>query len=520
MTIHLCHQGRQLGDFSKDQVEAMLKAGVIVEDTMAWTSGLREWKKLREILLPALPPPVPPPPPHSPTIKPPETVGIPPIIVSPPIVENSGFPEAVAGEQQKLLSEARLGFWFILAWIGAILFIATLVSVSSSLSKNGSLGRDARPLVKDGIQLDPEAVAGVAFLITGGPGVLLLIAALRGVARKATATVLAKRKWVFHSFAREVYLPAIWGTFWRSALPVLSSAGFFAIVFDDPVFKVQSFVTMIGLWILVFPFMLDIPLRYRSRVWRLTAILRAAPLSAQTQARAVQRHPLALGSDLSRRRMVLSTKWVVGLSLVLVAFSIITVVTLLRQPPHARNSDPTDPIAQCDLGIESYKKADYVSALKWLRKSAEQGNAKAQYNLAAMMMHGVGVPKDEAEASKLIWESARQGYANAQAVLGKAYLDGKLGLLKDQAEAVKWLKSASQNGCAGAQLQLARCYRDGIGVPQNNIKAYAWFSIVLENGDKSEDDTNRARFFRDATKLLMSPAEIDEANSYIASMQR
>jgi hypothetical protein len=61
MNIHLCHQGRQLGSFSKEQVEAMLTAGVITDGTLAWTSGLTEWKALREVLQPDTPPPVLPP---------------------------------------------------------------------------------------------------------------------------------------------------------------------------------------------------------------------------------------------------------------------------------------------------------------------------------------------------------------------------------------------------------------------------------------------------------------------------
>src|SRR5487761_2134152 len=61
MNIHLCHQGRQLGSFSKEQVETMLKAGVIADSTLAWTSGLTEWKALHEVLQPDTPPPVPQP---------------------------------------------------------------------------------------------------------------------------------------------------------------------------------------------------------------------------------------------------------------------------------------------------------------------------------------------------------------------------------------------------------------------------------------------------------------------------
>lgn len=58
MTIYLCHEGRKLGTFSTEQVEAMLKGGVITGDTLAWTPGLAEWKRLREILAPPTPPPI------------------------------------------------------------------------------------------------------------------------------------------------------------------------------------------------------------------------------------------------------------------------------------------------------------------------------------------------------------------------------------------------------------------------------------------------------------------------------
>ena len=54
-----------------------------------------------------------------------------------------------------------------------------------------------------------------------------------------------------------------------------------------------------------------------------------------------------------------------------------------------------------------------------------------------MLEKGVGIPQDEVEARKWMEQSAKQGYANAQAVLGLAYLKGQFGLLKDESEAVK-----------------------------------------------------------------------------------
>jgi hypothetical protein len=56
---------------------------------------------------------------------------------------------------------------------------------------------------------------------------------------------------------------------------------------------------------------------------------------------------------------------------------------------------------------------DDVEAVKWYRKSAEQGNADAQYNLGVCYEYGYGVPKDHAEALKWYLKPAEQtGQAN------------------------------------------------------------------------------------------------------------
>ncbi len=51
-----------------------------------------------------------------------------------------------------------------------------------------------------------------------------------------------------------------------------------------------------------------------------------------------------------------------------------------------------------DEGVAAYKRGDYATALREWRPLAEQGNAKAQYNLGVMYGNGVGVPQDEAQA--------------------------------------------------------------------------------------------------------------------------
>ena len=56
---------------------------------------------------------------------------------------------------------------------------------------------------------------------------------------------------------------------------------------------------------------------------------------------------------------------------------------------------------------------------------AEQGNAKAQFNLGVMYEVGQGVKQDDFEAVKWYRQAAEQGEANAQAILGFSYLLGK-----------------------------------------------------------------------------------------------
>ena len=51
--------------------------------------------------------------------------------------------------------------------------------------------------------------------------------------------------------------------------------------------------------------------------------------------------------------------------------------------------------------------------MKWYRKAAEQGDAKAQNNLGVVYDRGEGVPQDDAEAVKWYRKAAEQGMPGA-----------------------------------------------------------------------------------------------------------
>ncbi len=61
------------------------------------------------------------------------------------------------------------------------------------------------------------------------------------------------------------------------------------------------------------------------------------------------------------------------------------------------------------------------SALDDLIRSAEQGNAEAQYSLGVLYIEGQGVPQDDAEGVKWFRFAAEQGHAAAQSSLGNMY---------------------------------------------------------------------------------------------------
>ena len=61
----------------------------------------------------------------------------------------------------------------------------------------------------------------------------------------------------------------------------------------------------------------------------------------------------------------------------------------------------------CDNGYGVLQ--DDAEAVRWYRLAADQGHAKAQYNLGVMYDNGDGVPQDYAEAVSWYRLAADQG---------------------------------------------------------------------------------------------------------------
>ena len=119
-------------------------------------------------------------------------------------------------------------------------------------------------------------------------------------------------------------------------------------------------------------------------------------------------------------------------------------------------------------GVTAYERGDYAAAYRAWRPLAEQGNARAQYNLGIMYANGQGVPEDDVQAARWYRMAAEQGYASAQYNLGIMYVYGQ-------------------------------------GVPEDDVQAHVWFSLAAAQGNA------KAKGAREHVALSMTRAEITAA---------
>ena len=115
------------------------------------------------------------------------------------------------------------------------------------------------------------------------------------------------------------------------------------------------------------------------------------------------------------------------------------------------------------------------------RARADQGDAKAESDLAYMYSHGQGVPQDYGEALRLRRKAADQGFADGEDGLGYMYVNGQ-GVPQDYTEARRWYRKAADQGDARGKNYLAIMYEEGQGVPRDYAEALRWYRMAADQG--------------------------------------
>lgn len=127
-----------------------------------------------------------------------------------------------------------------------------------------------------------------------------------------------------------------------------------------------------------------------------------------------------------------------------------------------------------NIGIYAKNEGRYDMALRVFKPLVKIGYGAAQYEMAEMYEHGMGLKKDPKQAADLYLKAAKQGYARAQFKMSVIYDEGKI-LPKNYKDSMKWLKKAATLGLAAAQFNYAVALSDGVKVPMDHKKAFYWY---------------------------------------------
>ncbi len=124
-------------------------------------------------------------------------------------------------------------------------------------------------------------------------------------------------------------------------------------------------------------------------------------------------------------------------------------------------------------------KYDSKQAYELLVKSATQGYAPAQAQLAFWSMKGIGIDKiDKEKVGEWARKSSRQGNMLGRALLGAYYLNVK----KDYQKGFKLIKESADAGNRGGQYMMYYCLRLGKGATKDRIKAMDFLQKAADQG--------------------------------------
>jgi TPR repeat protein len=144
--------------------------------------------------------------------------------------------------------------------------------------------------------------------------------------------------------------------------------------------------------------------------------------------------------------------------------------------------------AQSRLAKLLEQTGDYLNAILWAKKAAEQNDLNALTLLGLMSFNGQGAPRDTKAATVLLQRPADSGDTTAQAALALCYLFDTSEAV-NAAKAAEWAKKAlpelrkkAEKGDHYAEYTLAVFYREGCGVEKDLVQARGWYRAAAEQG--------------------------------------
>lgn len=175
---------------------------------------------------------------------------------------------------------------------------------------------------------------------------------------------------------------------------------------------------------------------------------------------------------ISRKRKVLG---IIALLVGLIAGSVALIPFFQRTPQELY-----------ERGVQFFIAGQNSKAVKWYHKAAKQGYAEAQYLLGNYYCTGWVVEQNAATSIAWYHKAAEQGHPQAQLNLGDCYFEGK-GIVPDTIQAVVWYRKAAEQGHPHAQMNMGYVYENGYGVDCNEATAIDWYrkaaKFDIDNGN-------------------------------------
>jgi TPR repeat protein len=153
---------------------------------------------------------------------------------------------------------------------------------------------------------------------------------------------------------------------------------------------------------------------------------------------------------------------------------------------------------------------DVETAQNWYRRSAEHGYSEAQYTLGALHFRQVVALKSHEEAVDWYRKAAEQGHARSQLNLGDLYFKGEV-VQQDVPTALEWYRKAAGQGNGEAQHHLGVIYANGEGVNKDPVTGFMWLTLAAENAEP-RNRMRTAKILR-FTETTLTPAQVEEARA-------
>ena len=130
------------------------------------------------------------------------------------------------------------------------------------------------------------------------------------------------------------------------------------------------------------------------------------------------------------------------------------------------------------------KMASHSEALALYKKASLSGNSVALYNVAQMLLHGVGSKQDITAAAKILTVLAEADHGESQYQLAILKLKAPSGVSNEVDIAIKLLEKSIQNGVVRAYNDLGLLFSPGGGgVAVDLIRALKYFEQGMAAGD-------------------------------------